>query len=193
VERRPLRLRNPISFTDDRSIVNDMLASRCWRHVAYARRFRCSDEFGVQVVAAVSGSLFGLDRNVVRVGERILANAGHLPGNLHVRFVRLDDEAMIRNLVRHDRLRELSDHCELITEIAIECLEPFGQLNRCFATCVGLARIIPARCAPLIFINSVLRLALSIGIVVIFLMASSPLNSRKLKNSVDPERSRRVT
>ena len=86
------------------------------------------------------------------------------------------------------RRSDLKNRARIVSSTIVGCAVevPIPALN-------NSSRIIPACCAPLIFIKSVLRLALSIGVVVIFLMASSPLNSRKLKNSVDPERSRRVT
>jgi hypothetical protein len=135
--RRPLLRRRIVAASlECRPNVDDLLASRRWRHIADARRFRGSDECRIEIMTAIDRGLFRLNWNPVRVGECILTNAGHLPGNLHIRFVSPDDELMIRDLACDDRLRELSEHCKLIAEIAIECLEPFGQLDRCLAACV---------------------------------------------------------
>src|SRR5450755_246858 len=61
------------------------------------------------------------------VGPRVVANASHLPGNLHVGLVGLDCETVIGNLAGHNGLGKLSHHRELITKVAIEGFEPFRQ------------------------------------------------------------------
>src|SRR5260370_1426360 len=53
---------------------------------------------GVEVGAALVGGLVLLDRNAVRVGEGVVADAGHLPGNLHAGLVGADGEAVVRDL-----------------------------------------------------------------------------------------------
>jgi len=110
-------------------MVHDFVASRWHRHVADARRFWRSHEFGIQVVAAIFRRLLDFDLNAVRVGERILACSCHLPGDFHVRLVGANAELVAADLGSHDGLRELSDHRELIAEIAVEGLEPIRQVD----------------------------------------------------------------
>jgi hypothetical protein len=95
-ERRPwLRWRSVAAPREERAMVHDLLASRWGRFVSDPRRLGCSDDFGVEIAAAIGRSLFDLDGNPVRVGECILANAGHLPRNFHIRFVSLDEELVV--------------------------------------------------------------------------------------------------
>jgi len=86
-------------------MVRDLLASRRGCLVANPCARRRSDNLGIEVAAAIGWSFFDLDRNSVRVGEGILANAGHLPGDFHIRFVRLDAELVVGNFAGHDGLR----------------------------------------------------------------------------------------
>src|SRR5271165_1035558 len=118
-------------------MVHDLLAPWRRRFVANPCRGGRSDGFGIEVAAAIGRSLFDLDRNPVGVGEAILANAGHLPGDFHIRFVRLDAELVVRNLASHDGLRELADYGQLIPEIAVERLEPIRQRDRSQTSAIG--------------------------------------------------------
>jgi len=67
-------------------------------------------------------------RDAVGVGVSSLPDSRHLPGNFHSRLVGPDRELMIADFFRHDGLRELADHGELVAEIAVERLEPITLL-----------------------------------------------------------------
>jgi hypothetical protein len=67
------RLRQGASFLYDGSMIDNLLGSRRWRHVADARRFRCSDEFGMEVAAAIGRSL--VDFNLNTGGNRVALNS----------------------------------------------------------------------------------------------------------------------
>jgi hypothetical protein len=59
--------------------MHDLLASRGRRFVANPRRGGLSEGFWIQVVTTIRQSFFDLDRNLVCIGERIVANARYLP------------------------------------------------------------------------------------------------------------------
>src|ERR1035441_927233 len=91
--------------------------------------FRCAVEFGMNIVTTFAGVLWFFHGNTVRVGPRVLANAGYLPGDFYGGFVRLYAELMVGDLTRHNSLSKLPDHGELITKIAIQGFEPLRQRN----------------------------------------------------------------
>jgi hypothetical protein len=88
---------------------------------------RCAIQFGVKIVTPLARVFLHFYRDPVRIGPGILADAGDLPGNLHVRLVRPDAELMVGHLAAHDGLGELSDHRELVAEVAVESFEPVRQ------------------------------------------------------------------
>lgn len=59
----------------------------------------------VEAVAALVAGLLDLGLDAVVVGVGVLADARHLPGDLDVRPVRLDDEAATFDLLEHPRPR----------------------------------------------------------------------------------------
>jgi len=87
-------------------MVHDLLASRWRRFVANARRCGLSECFWIVVVTTIGRSLFDLDRNLVRVGEGVMANARYLPRNLHVRFIGANAELVATYLGSHDGLAQ---------------------------------------------------------------------------------------
>src|SRR5580704_5127447 len=111
-----------------------LLRAACPLHAGF---FGGTVEFRMEVVASIQVRFDGLDIDAVRIGPGVLANAGHLPGNFDVRFVGVNDESIVGDLTRDDRLRELADHGQLVAEVAIEGLEITGQLNDCLACGVG--------------------------------------------------------
>ena len=91
----------------------------------------------MQVKSAICLRLLHLDRNAVSISPRILANAGHLPGDFNIGLIGFDGELVICHLAGHNSLRELAHHRELIAEITVQSLKPFGQGNHCAARRVG--------------------------------------------------------
>ncbi len=79
----------------------------------------------LKITRAEAGSAASRDRQ--RVCVSVMPDARHLPRDFDVWLVRLDRELIILDLARDDCLCELSDHCQLITEIPIQCLEVFRQ------------------------------------------------------------------
>ncbi len=81
---------------------------------------------------ALGRGLLLLDRDPVRLGEGILADAGHLPRDLSRGDLGLDHEAVALDAA-HDpdaRPGAVADHGELVAEVAVERLEPVRQLDR---------------------------------------------------------------
>lgn len=72
----------------------------------------------VQVESALAGRLWLLHRDAVRVGVGVLADAGHLPGDLQTRRAAGDLEAVILHLVRHVERRPAADGGELIRPLS---------------------------------------------------------------------------
>ena len=70
--------------------------------------FRLVVQPGMEETAALGLGLRFLDLDAVFVGPGVLTNAGHLPGDLDARLVGLDGEAMVRDLVAHERKLRLS-------------------------------------------------------------------------------------
>src|SRR5579863_1002428 len=127
VRRCPRRWRRLAAFQPRLWMMDDLLASRRWRHVADARRFGRSNEFWIQVVAAIGRSLLDFNLNPVCVGVGVLSRPRYLPRDLHVRLVSANAELIAADLRGHNGLRELADHGQLITEIPVEGLEPIRQ------------------------------------------------------------------
>src|SRR5450755_5093347 len=88
---------------------------------------RSTEQLRMQVKALLPLRFPLLDWNAMGVGPCVLPDAGHLPGNLHVRFVGLDGELSIGDLIRDDGLCECADYGELVSEVAIQNLEPVGH------------------------------------------------------------------
>src|SRR5579863_563555 len=91
----------------------------------------------MEVGTALLPRLQLFDRNAMGIGPSVLPDAGHLPGNLHVGFVRLDAESAVGYLTGHDGLRELADYGELIAEIAVQGFKPIRQRNYGIALRIG--------------------------------------------------------
>src|ERR1700691_1120375 len=91
----------------------------------------------MDIVALVLRRLVHFHLNAMRVGPGVLTDAGHLPGDLHVRFVGFDDEAAIGDFRRDDGSRKLADHGELIPEVAVESFKPRGHRDGGCAAAVG--------------------------------------------------------
>src|SRR5882757_3720398 len=88
-------------------------------------RCRLAESLGMQVGAAFRLGLVFLDRYAVVVRPRVLANAGDLPGDLLVGVCPGDREFVLRYLRLDVQIRgRLADRGELVTEVAIEGLEP---------------------------------------------------------------------
>ena len=85
---------------------------------------RGAKQLGVETETFLRSCFRLLDWNAMRLGPRVLANSGDLPGHFHVGLIRLDGEFVIRDLSRDDRLRKLTNYCELVAEVAIQRLEP---------------------------------------------------------------------
>src|SRR5208282_3425790 len=97
----------------------------------------CAEKFGMQVAPLLLWRLFYFHLDAVGVGISVMANASDLPGNLHVRLAAADDETVVRNLTRHNRLCELTDDRELITEVLVEGLKVVGQSYGRHAMLIG--------------------------------------------------------
>src|SRR5215469_6497370 len=87
----------------------------------------------MNVVATFPLGLDHFYRNAMGIGPGILANAGDLPGNFHTRLTASDLEAVVLNLLGDVNGGETADAGELIAEVAVERLEPFGKVDYCFA------------------------------------------------------------
>ena len=93
----------------------------------YDARFVCMvEQLRMQIVALVGFVFVHFQGNAVRVGPRVLANAGDLSGNLDTRFVRLDREGVVTNFRCDDGLGKLTNDRQLIAEVAVQGLEPVG-------------------------------------------------------------------
>src|SRR5262249_13391585 len=99
--------------------------------------FGLTEEFGPKVMTALNFRLRLFDRDAVGISEGVLPDASHLPGDLDVRLVSLDREAMARDLAPDEGLRELADDRELVAEVAVERLEVIGQSHGRFAVGAG--------------------------------------------------------
>src|SRR5208282_1756817 len=99
--------------------------------------FRCAVQLRMEIGTALNLRLLLFDGNAMSIGPGILADAGHLPGNLHVGFVRLDTESTVSYLTGHDCLCELADDGELIAEIAVQGFKPLWQGNYGIALRIG--------------------------------------------------------
>src|SRR6478735_1392347 len=91
----------------------------------------------MQVLAAFLSALLLLGRDPVGLSPRIPANPGHLPADLDPALVRTDRESVALDLAGHDGLSEVSDHSQLIAEIAVEVLEIRRQPDMRRAVFVG--------------------------------------------------------
>src|SRR5580658_2100098 len=69
----------------------------------------------------------------MRLRPSVVTDAGDLPGNLHACAAAGDLEVVILNFLRDINGRRTPDSGELITEIAIERFEPFGEIHNGFA------------------------------------------------------------
>ena len=67
----------------------------------------------------------------------ILSNANHLPRDFHLRLVGFDCEALVFDFAGDNRLRELSDHRELIAKVSIARFKVVRQCDDCFAVRVS--------------------------------------------------------
>ncbi len=61
-----------------------------------------SEQFRMDIVALIPGRFVHLHRAAMRVGPGVLADARHLPGNLHARLAGLNGEAAIGDFRRDD-------------------------------------------------------------------------------------------
>src|SRR5579864_1748429 len=77
----------------------------------------------MQVAALFLSRFVFLHLQGMGFGIGIVTNSADLPGHLHSWPVGSDREAVMPDFPGDDRLRELSDHGQLIAEIAIEHLE----------------------------------------------------------------------
>src|SRR5260370_33083000 len=59
-----------------------------------------SVEFGMKVVAALAGILLFFNGNAMRIGPRVLTNAGHLPGDFQAGAAARDPEGAILDFPR---------------------------------------------------------------------------------------------
>jgi hypothetical protein len=101
-------------------------------------RFACMlEQLGVQIMTLVRLGLLNLHGNAMRLGPGVLPDAGHLPGDFHVRLVRPDGEHIVVDLGSHDGMGKLADRRQLIAEIAVQRFEPAGQRDRGVAPAVG--------------------------------------------------------
>src|SRR5262245_9959382 len=97
-------------------------------HLRVARPFErllfgLVEDLRVQVVAALAFRLFFFYRNPMFVGVSVMADASHLPRDLHAGPVGLDRETVAINLAGDDGLSELADDRQLVAEVAVERLE----------------------------------------------------------------------
>src|SRR5579863_439443 len=97
---------------------------------------RCAVQLGMNIEAAQPSFFSLLNYKRVRLGVGILPHTRHLPGHFHVRFVGANAELVVLDLTGHDGLRELPDHCQLVTEVSVEGLKPLWQLHRYMATAI---------------------------------------------------------
>lgn len=74
-------------------------------------------DFGIEVVAALAFGLLLLDGDAVALGSRVTADAGHLPGDFHIRRAGPDGEAVAFDLLGDHRLGERADDGQLIAEV----------------------------------------------------------------------------
>src|ERR1700674_255244 len=97
--------------------------------------WRCTEQFRVQVEPSFLFWFHFLDGDTVSVGPCVVTDARDLPGHLDVWFVGLDAELTVGNFTGHNGLRELADDSELVAEITIQDLEPFGESHHGVALC----------------------------------------------------------
>jgi hypothetical protein len=71
--------------------------------------------------------LFLFHLNGMRLGPRVVAHAGHLPGGFHTRVASRDSELSILDYSGDIDSSIPSNRGELIAEIRIESFEPFGH------------------------------------------------------------------
>ena len=103
---------------------------RCrWRLIADGLFWRCTEEFGVEVVALLLMWLVFFHLDAVCVGVGIVANARNLPGNFHLWLISANAELVVADLGGHDGLGEPADHGELIAEIAVEGFKILATLS----------------------------------------------------------------
>jgi len=81
------------------------------------------------VATALPLVLVRLHSNAIFSGPRVLTNAGHLPTHFDIRRAGANRKAIALDPFRDYRLRECSNHPELISEIRVESFEVVGQLN----------------------------------------------------------------
>src|SRR5208337_3121852 len=94
-----------------------------------AFRRGCTVQFGMNVVAALARAFFLFDDQRMRFCKSVPAYSRNLPGNLHIRFVRLDAELMVGDFAADNCLGKLADHGELIAEVPVDGLKPLGKLD----------------------------------------------------------------
>src|SRR5579871_154836 len=106
----------------------------CVIHVAL---MRSAIEFGIDVVSAVARGLCDLDGHGMRLLPGILANARYLPGNLEACCTTGDAEGVVLNFLRDMQGGSRgSDRRQLITEVAVQRLEPAREMDRGLAVFV---------------------------------------------------------
>src|SRR5580692_3615191 len=116
--------------------MDDTLTSRCRSHIADARRLRCSDQFGSQVVAAV-GTLVSFYLHWMRLFPGVVSHSRHLPGNLAAGFASRDLEVPSGNFLGNVKVSSRgANRGELITEVFVDDLEPIGKLHHRLARSV---------------------------------------------------------
>src|SRR5262249_37230280 len=106
-------------------------------HHQDALLFRLLESFRMEIVTALFLGLLLFDRDAILVRPGVLPNSGDLPTDFYTRRVGLNREAIAFDFFGNDRLRELAYYRELVTEVAIESLEPLWQFNDRLAVAVG--------------------------------------------------------
>src|SRR5580698_5328138 len=91
----------------------------------------------MDVVTLVRLCLIHFHLDAMRIGPRVLTDAGDLPGNFNARFAGFDGEAAAGNLCGDPGLGGLADGCELIAKIRIESLKPRGHTHDGRAAPIG--------------------------------------------------------
>src|SRR5215471_7829087 len=89
----------------------------------------------MQIVTALAIGLHLFDWYAVRVGPRILADAGYLPRNLHARRAAGDFEMIVGNLFGDiERRPGSADRGQQVPKVSVECPEPFRQFDDRFSS-----------------------------------------------------------
>src|SRR5262249_10816765 len=103
----------------------------------YAALLLLTVSFRTQVIAALLFGLVFFQPEWILQQRSVRTHANHLPRYFDVRRVALDLEPIVLDLAGYNRLSELTDDGELITEVAVDGFEPLWQNDDRTAILIG--------------------------------------------------------